>query len=143
MCNRRYQKSTLRATNITAQTVAANATLAFDTIETTGMSIDESRPATLDKAGLYLITVDADGAVPATTAGTIAIQLYKNGQPVAGALASAYSAGTTETEHVSFTTVIEVPQGCCVVSNDAALTVVNIGAAAVFTNAAFTAVKLA
>lgn len=139
-----YKKSTAKAVNVTAQTVANNGIVNYTQFTDTGASIVESGNTGLKivKPGLYLVSFNASVA-SGGTAGTITAQLLRNGAAVIGALSSAYSASATVIESVAFTTVVEVLGSCNCVNNETTLTIANTGVDGTFANAELTVVKLA
>lgn len=107
-----YRKSTLNAINTTAQALTANSLVAFTSANVTGQSIAftaGTTPATLQKAGLYLVTVNAN--LLGTAAGPVTLQLLNNNNAIAGASATVTTADATEYT-ASITTIIEVPCTC-------------------------------
>lgn len=107
-----YRKSTLNAINTTAQALTANSLVAFNSANVTGQSIAftaGTTPAVLQKAGLYLVTVNAN--LLGTAAGPVTLQLLNNNNAIAGASATVTTADATEYT-ASITTVIEVPCSC-------------------------------
>ena len=139
-----YKKSTAKAVNVTAQTLAANAIVAYTQFDESGISIIESGNTgfKIVKPGLYLVSFNASVA-SGGTAGTVTAQLMRNGTAVSGAVSSAYSASATVIESVAFTTVIEVLGSCGCINNTTTLTVANTGIEAAYNNAELTVVKLA
>ena len=74
-----YRKSTLNAVNTTAQTLAANSLIALTSANVTGQSIAftaGTTPATLQKAGLYLVAFNAN--LVGTAVGAVTLQLLNN-----------------------------------------------------------------
>ena len=107
-----YRKSTLNAINTTAQALTANSLVAFNSANVTGQSIAftaGTTPAVLQKAGLYLVTVNAN--LLGTAAGPVTLQLLNNNNAIAGASATVTTADATEYT-ASITTIIEVPCSC-------------------------------
>lgn len=107
-----YRKSTLNAINTTAQALIANSLVAFNSANVTGQSIAftaGTTPAVLQKAGLYLVTVNAN--LLGTAAGPVTLQLLNNNNAIAGASATVTTADATEYT-ASITTIIEVPCSC-------------------------------
>jgi hypothetical protein len=107
-----YRKSTLNAINTTAQALTANSLVTFTSANVTGQSIAftaGTTPATLQKAGLYLVTVNAN--LLGTAAGPVTLQLLNNNNAIAGASATVTTADATEYT-ASITTIIEVPCTC-------------------------------
>jgi hypothetical protein len=126
------------------QTILSNTAIPFNTINLLqGNSIDFSGGTSilLDKPGIYLINVNAN-VLEASTTGTITMQIQKNGVNINGAVASANSASTTDSENLSIMTLVKVLPSCCMVDNNANITVLNICVASVYSNANITIVKL-
>lgn len=142
-CNNRYKKSTLNAYSQSNLTVETDGLLSFANFKETGCSIrfNGGTSINVDKPGLYQVIFNANAAESAA-AGNIAVQLYRNGMEVPGAIAEAESGETTDIENLAFSTIVEVPPSCCCVDNDTILTVVNIGVSAVYSNANISVVKL-
>lgn len=107
-----YRKSTLNAINTTAQALTANSLVTFTSANVTGQSIAftaGTTPATLQKAGLYLVTFSAN--LLGTAAGNVTLQLLNNNNAVAGANATVTTADG-DNYNVNFTTVVEVSGNC-------------------------------
>ena len=114
--------------------VATGAAIPFNnvTIEK-GCTAKLNAPATvsLNKSGVYMVTVDAAGTP--TAAGVMSIQLSKDGvlQPQAQ---SAVTGATTDIDNMSFTTLVQVKQdntcSCC--SSPTVIRVVNTGVPATY-----------
>lgn len=114
--------------------VATGASIPFNnvTIEK-GCTAKLNAPATvsLNKSGVYMVTVDAAGTP--TAAGVMSIQLSKNGvlQPQAQ---SSVTGATTDVDNMSFTTLVQVKQdntcSCC--SSPTVIRVVNTGVPATY-----------
>ena len=142
--NRQFQKSSLYAFNTTAQTIPTNGLVAFANPATTGCSVDlaTANNVRLKCSGLYKVDFSAS-VTTSGTAGNVTFQLYRNGTPVAGAIASANSATTTDLKSISFPVLIRVNPNCCGNPDNIPvnLTVVNIGTGAIVTNAIITVVK--
>lgn len=114
--------------------VATNSAIPFNnvTIEKgCTAKIESSATITLNKAGVYMIEVDAAG-IP-TSAGVMSIQLSKDGilQPQAQ---SAVTGATTDVDNMSFTTLIQVKEdntcSCC--TSPTIVRVVNTGVPATY-----------
>lgn len=132
----------------TDQTVAVNGVVALGNngVSTCGC-ISHSAGAgsvSLQRAGYYRITVNADAANTTATAGNITLQLYSNGTAYAGAEATQTSESTTDVANLSFTALIRVLPNCCAIGNNlpTTLTLVNTGIAATISNVAMTVVRL-
>jgi hypothetical protein len=142
-CNNQYQKSVLSASS-GSQTLLTNANIPFNTTNLlNGVSIEFNGGTTISlvKPGVYLISVDANVA-EAGTAGLISMQVQKNGVNINGAKASVDSATTGDAENIHVTTLVKVLPSCCMVNNNANITVVNNGVGAVYSNTNITVVKL-
>lgn len=142
-CNNQYQKSVLSASS-GAQTLLTNANIPFNTTNLlNGVSIEFNGGTTISlvKPGVYLISVDANVA-EAGTAGLISMQVQKNGVNINGAKASVDSSATGDAENIHVTTLVKVLPSCCMVNNNANITVVNNGVGAVYSNTNITVVKL-
>ena len=128
---------------ITSQSVVANEALAFDVTKVkTGCTVthtDGSVSFSLNKPGFYFITFNGDVSV--ATAGEVEIQLFENSSAVPGASASATAAIDT-VYPFSFSTIVQVRPSCCACDNNVALTVVNSGVDATYTNANLVITKL-
>lgn len=139
----RYKKSSLDAVTVAAQVLAVGDVLEFNQNNVwTGRSIWHNGGASIRllKAGLYLVTVDAD--VLGTAAGPVTLQLLNNNVAVPGAQAT-FTAVAATTEHVSFSTLIHLPLSCCTYSTTSDNLTVSISAAATVTNAHIVVAKLA
>jgi hypothetical protein len=142
-CNNQYQKSVLSASS-GAQTLLTNANIPFNTTNLlNGVSIEFNGGTTISlvKPGVYLISADANVA-EAGTAGLISMQVQKNGVNINGAKASVDSSATGDAENIHVTTLVKVLPSCCMVNNNANITVVNNGVGAVYSNTNITVVKL-
>lgn len=140
-----YQKSTLSAFSQINQTVSANTPLTFANSEKTGCSIQFTSGGTsisLIKPGLYYVEFSASGTT-SSSSGNIALQLFKNGNPISGALAFANSTSTTDAENLSFGKIIQVNPCCPSNNSPTVLTVVNTGVGAIYSTASINVFKLA
>lgn len=94
----------------TDQTVAVNGVVAFGNngVSTCGCITHAAGTGSvsLQRAGYYRITVNADAANTTATAGNITLQLYSNGTAYAGAEATQTSESTTDVANLSFTALI-------------------------------------
>ena len=132
----------------TSQTLVTDQLLTFNnnTIQTgcTATHAAGSSSISLNKAGYYMVSFNADG-VESGTAGNITIQLQGNGTAIAGAETTAESATATDVVNLSFTTLVQVCPNCCgnQVNTPFTLTFANTGVGATFTNAAVTVTKVA
>lgn len=133
----------LNSYNITTQEVLTNGTLTFttDRILTGCTATRNGVSFQLNKSGYYFISFEAVGAT-SDDAGDVTVTLRNNSVDVPGATATFYSEADTNVGTLSFTTIIRVPPSCCAVDNTAALTVVNTGVGATYTNANMVITKL-
>lgn len=140
-----YEKSSLNAAAVAAQSVAANAFVSFPINNLlTGVAI--KHPAGSSSVnlirGLYLVSVNAD-VVPA--AGNVGLQLLSTTESTSSVINGAESivTGVADTAvNISFTTLIRVRPSCCAVNNITSLQV-QATAAATINRAAISVVKLA
>ena len=114
--------------------VATNSAIPFNnvTIEKgCTAKIESSATMSLNKAGVYMVSVDAAG-IP-TSAGVMSIQLSKDGtlQPQAQ---SAVTGTTTDINNVSFTTLVQVKDNntCSCCTSPTIIRVVNTGVPATY-----------
>lgn len=113
-------------------TVAANAVVPLNTVTLQkGCSAVISGASTiaLNKAGIYMVSVNASGATSAT-AGDISLQLYVDGVAVPAAVATTNSTATTDTEALSFVDLVQVKETnkpCCCATSPTAVTIMNVG----------------
>lgn len=140
-----YEKSSLNAAAVAAQSVAANAFVSFPINNLlTGVAIKHpagSSSVSLIR-GLYLVSVNAD-VVPA--AGNVGLQLLSTTESTSSVINGAESivTGVADTAvNISFTTLIRVRPSCCTVNNTTSLQV-QATAAATINRAAISVVKLA
>lgn len=140
-----YEKSSLNAAAVAAQSVAANAFVSFPINNLlTGVAIKHpagSSSVSLIR-GLYLVSVNAD-VVPA--AGNVGLQLLSTTESTSSVINGAESivTGVADTAvNISFTTLIRVRPSCCAVNNITSLQV-QATAAATINRAAISVVKLA
>lgn len=138
-----YQKSSLAAINVPAQTLAVNGVVGYSTNRIlTGLSIQHvagSGTVTLSKPGLYLVAFDGDFTIGTT--GAVTFKLQNNGVDVPAA-ESTIQATATVSVGINFVALIKVAQSCCAVDNTANIQVVT-SAAGSLANANITVVKLA
>ena len=133
----------------TTQTLTSGTSVKFNTIgekagKTTCLNTG-SGTINLRVPGLYLVNFNADVAA-STTAGSIVLQLYKNGVLYPGAESTTYSSSIVDIRNASFTAVIKVGNCCNCCSNASNSTSFNIvvsGVTADLTNAAITVTKIA
>lgn len=120
------------STNIT---VAANTAVPLNVVTLQkGCSATTSGASTisLNKAGIYMVSVNASGAVNGT-ADNISLQLFVDGVANPAAISTTNSTATTDTESVDFVTLVQVKETdrpCCCATAPTTLTVRNVGAAA-------------
>ena len=131
----------------TSQTVASEGLLSFATNDVlTGCTVTHGAGTTsftLRKPGFYFISFTGTGSVSGATAGTITVNLLKNGNSVPGATATQSSASTTDFRTVNFSKIVQVLPSCCAINNITTLTFQNVGSEAIFTNANVVITKLA
>lgn len=142
-----YEKSSLNAAAVAAQSVAANAFVSFPINNLlTGVAIKHpagSSSVSLIR-GLYLVSVNAD-VVPAAAAGNVGLQLLSTTESTSAVINGAESivTGVADTAvNISFTTLVRVRPSCCAVNNTTSLQV-QATAAATINRAAISVVKLA
>ena len=131
-------KSNIYAVNTTSASVVANGTLPLSTtVRRYGCSANLSgNSISLSDAGYYLVIVNATFTAP--VAGTVALQ--DDGVVVPGATASTtVTTATTEVRSLSLAATVRV---FCNSAPDA-LTIVNTGVAATFSNISIDVVKIA
>ncbi|WP_281512262.1 hypothetical protein [Mammaliicoccus vitulinus] len=139
--------------NFTPQTVLTGGTVnlgssyrRFDKKNNCGIFAfsDNGTSVTLNQSGMYHITVTATFTAPA--AGDVTLQLYEDGQPISGALATeSITTATTEFRSVAIDYFIKVDKDFIMntFSTDAAsITLVNTGVGATITNVAFNVEKV-
>lgn len=114
--------------------VATNSAIPFNnvTIEKgCTAKIESSATIALNKAGIYMVSVDAAG-IP-TSAGVMSIQLSKDGTLQPQALSSV-TGTTANVDNVSFTTLVQVKENntcnCC--TSPTIIRVVNTGVPATY-----------
>ncbi len=141
-CINKYQKSSLRAYNTTAQSIG-NATFSNIGYQS-GVSINltaGSDTIYLKNPGLYYITVDVDlSNSTAATASTV--QMYVNGVALAGALTEATIITAGDVEPGSIAAVVPVGSQCCC-SQGTPITFVISGTTATVQNINIVVVKIA
>lgn len=131
----------------TLQAVATNTVLSFN-----NTGVKENCTIThgsgtgdfsLNRPGHYIVHFNAD-VVENDTAGNVQVTLQRNGVAVPGAIATAISTSTSDTKNIGFTCIVRVAPNCCAnrQSVPTALTFVNTGVSANFTNAAVTIVRI-
>lgn len=138
-------KSNIYAVNTTSAAVVANGTLPLSTIvrryngdsRCCGINLS-GNSVSLSEAGYYLVNISATFTAP--TAGVVTLVLQDDGVAVAGATASTtITTATTEVRTLNLTAIVRVFCG----SAPDALTIVNTGVAATFSNIAIDVVKVA
>ncbi len=114
--------------------VATNSAIPFNNVSIQKgctAKIESSATISLNKSGIYMVTVDAAG-IP-TSAGVMSIQLSKDGslQPQAQ---SAVTGTTTNVDNVSFTTLVQVKENnnCSCCTSPTIIRVVNTGVPATY-----------
>lgn len=144
--NKCYEKSSLNAAAIAAQSVVANGFVEFPINNLlTGIAIkhpSDSSSISLIR-GLYLVSVNAD-VVPAV-AGNVGLQLLSTTESTSSVINGAETVvtGAADTAvNLAFTTLVRVRPSCCAVNNVTSLQV-QATAAATINRAAITVVKLA
>ena len=140
-----YEKSSLNAAAVAAQSVAANGFVSFPINNLlTGVAIKHpagSSSVSLIR-GLCLVSVNAD-VVPA--AGNVGLQLLSTTESTSSVINGAESVvtGVADTAgNISFPTLVRVRPSCCAVNNTTSLQV-QATAAATINRAAISVVKLA
>lgn len=129
------------------QTIATNGKLAYatDAIKT-GCTVRHTPGGTtfnLVKPGYYYVTVTAVGAASATATTPLVLQLFNGSNAVAGATASELSTGTSDIVDLTINTIIKVCPSCCAIDNSVAISVVNTGISAIYSNTTITITKIA
>lgn len=136
-----YQKSSLAAINVAAQSLTANGVVSYATNRIlTGVSIQHvpgSGTVTLAKPGLYLVAFDGDFTIGTT--GAVTFKLQNNGVDVPAA-ESTIQATQAVPVGMNFVALIKVAPSCCAVDNAANLQVV-ASAAGSLANANITVIK--
>ena len=131
--------SAIYCVNTTSQSLLANAQIPFGTIvRRFGRFVNlDGFGITLCGQGYY--ECNCSVTLEPAAIGNVSVQLYLNGEPYPGAIATAYVATADEPINLSFPAIIRV-KGC---EEDTASTVmVRLGAAATIDNMAFTAKKI-
>lgn len=134
--------------NTTSQTLTTNSAINFNAnaIQTgyTATHAVGTTSISLNKPGFYMVSFNAD-AVESGTAGNVQVQLRGNGVAIPAAEATINSASATDVVNPSFMALVRVTPNCCANTNNVpyALTVVNTGVGATFTNVALTVTKVA
>lgn len=132
-------KSNIYAVNTASTAVTANSTIPLTTIvRRYGCDINLlGNAVTLNTPGYYLVNVTATFTAP--VAGNVAVTLQNDGVVVPGATAaSTITTATTQSSEISINAIVRVFCG----STPDALTLVNTGVAATFSNVAISVVKL-
>ena len=129
-------KSALYAVNSTAQIVPVDGTINFGSIVRRFGQYTNISGGNIIFSGSGYYEVDANFTVAASAAGTVTIQLFKDGVEIPGAIASMAAAnGAT----VSLTIPVMVRQTCCCEST---ITAKLTGVGGTFSNAAVVVKKL-
>lgn len=129
--------------NTTTQAVLTDGVVNFttDRILTGCTATRDGQTFQLSKPGYYYVTFNAVAAATSAV-GELTVQLYDNGVPVQGALASKTVTTAAENDTYSFSTIIRVLPSCCAVSNTGNLTIVNTGVGATYSNVNINITKL-
>lgn len=140
MCNK-CNKVFYSGTGVIDQTVAANAPIAINKVYSSGISDFGVNSFTISEAGFYLINFSASGAPAA--AGDVSVQLYLNGSAQDAYVATATSTGATDSVNVDVNAIIRVdPTVCKFVDNSVTVSLVNVGAATIYSSASITCVRV-
>ena len=126
-------------------TVNANTAIPFNstsllkgcTTDKTGIST-----ITLNKSGVYMISFDA--SVVGSAAGTISVQLSKNGTLLPEATTSETTANTTDVHSISFESLVQVSQdnSCRCSDSGVTISVINTGIEATYNQANIVVTKI-
>ena len=98
-----------------------------------------------NRIGVYVVSFDASASLAdGGTTGDIICQLYKNGSSQIQATTSATSTSETDIVHMSFTTLVQVPQNntCNCATSPTTIQIMNIGVPALFAQADLVVTKL-
>lgn len=132
--------------NSVSQTVDTNIPLTFDTNKVkSGCAIEHYEGTTvftLRRPGEYYISFNGDAAASSATIGDIVVELFNNAVSEPGAIATAYSGTTTDTQNLKFSTIIKVLPSCRAIDNTSTITIRNSGIPATFLNANIVITKL-
>lgn len=105
----------------------------------------ENSSITLQHSGMYKITVTATFSAP--VAGDVTLQLYENGEPIVGALATeTITTADTEFRSVAIDYIILVDKNCVLNQWSTiakSISVRNVGVGSTITNIVFDVVKVA
>lgn len=112
-----------------------------------GSTVIKTAPTTIqfNRIGVYMVSFDASASLSeGTTADNIVCQLYKNGSSQIQAVTSATSSSTTDIAHLSFNTLVQVPQNntCNCATSPTTIQILNTGAAANFAQADLVVTKI-
>lgn len=131
----------------TSQSITANGLIPFAINDVlTGCTVLHSAGSTsfaLNKPGFYFVSFTGTGAISGATAGSITVNLLKNGTALPGATATQTSASTTDIRTVNFSKIVQVLPSCCAVNNSVTLTFQNAGLGATFSNVNVAITKIA
>lgn len=98
----------------------------------------------LNKCGVYMIEFDCSGSITGTTAGTISVQLAKDGVLQPQAFTASTPTANTDIRSMSFNTLVQVRESnsckCC--DSPTVITLVNTGLAATYTQVNATVTKI-
>lgn len=92
----------------TAQSVDAGSNLPLPTATVAGDLTSDGETVTINQAGVYLVLASA--TLDAQEAGTIEVQLHRNGNPVPGAHAYATAAAEDDYAPIAFSAVVSIPR---------------------------------
>ncbi len=129
-------------------TVPVNTAIPFNnTTIQKGVTVIKTAPTTIqfNRIGVYMLSFDATASLGSgTTADEIICQLYKNGSSQIQAISSCTSSSSTDLSHLSFTTLIQVPQNntnnCA--TSPVTIQIMNTGAEALFAQADLVITKI-
>lgn len=98
----------------------------------------------LNKCGVYMIEFDCSGSITGTTAGTISVQLAKDGVLQPQAFTASTPTANTDIRSMSFNTLVQVRESnsckCC--DSPTVINLVNTGLAATYTQVNATVTKI-
>lgn len=131
----------------TTQAVLTDGLLSFATNDVlTGCTVLHSVGSTsfaLKRPGFYYVSFTGTGAITGTTAGSITVNLLKNGVALPGATATQTSASATDIRTVNFSKIVQVLPSCCAINNTVTLTFQNVGLDTTYSNVNVVITKLA
>lgn len=98
----------------------------------------------LNKCGVYMVEFDCSGSITGATAGTISVQLAKDGVLQPQAFTSSTPTANTDIRSMSFQTLVQVKENnscrCC--DSPTVITLVNTGLDATYTQVNATVTKI-